>query len=54
MKKQEHQIPDGDGNGKCLTCGKLVEAEEYGYYGDRVARFYCRKHKEEFYAKLKK
>lgn len=40
-------IPNGNGNGKCMECGKKVEAEEFGYYGNREARFYCRKHLKE-------
>jgi len=51
--KKSIPIPDGNGNGKCLKCGKPVEAKEYGYFGDRVTRFYCRPHKVAFYATLK-
>lgn len=44
-------IPDGLGDGKCLECRQKVEANEYGYYGNRITRFYCRKHLHEYYAK---
>jgi hypothetical protein len=48
------KIPNGNGNGKCLSCGKKVEAEVFGYYGNRDARFYCREHLREEYSKKTK
>lgn len=47
----KHAIPDGNGDGTCLECGQPTESEVYGYYGNRHARFYCRQHLQEYYAK---
>jgi hypothetical protein len=48
MKTNLLKLPNGLGNGKCLLCGKNVQADEYGYYGDRATKFYCKMHMKQY------
>ena len=54
MIKKQITIPNGNGNGKCLVCGEKVEADVFGFFGNRDARFLCHKHLMEGQIMIKK